>query len=68
MRPDGLNALSVGHPDIIHVGEIVICLTRCTVANDMELGDRYAEQVDTGDKGPNTHWVHGENIEITVNI
>ena len=25
-------------------------------------------QGDTGDKGPNTHWVHGENIEITVNI
>ena len=23
---------------------------------------------DTGDKGPNTHWVHGENIEITVNM
>ena len=23
---------------------------------------------DTGDKGPNTHWVHGKNIEITVNI
>ena len=22
----------------------------------------------TGDKGPNTHWVHGENIEIAVNI
>ena len=22
----------------------------------------------TGDKGPNTHWIHGENIEITVNI
>ena len=22
----------------------------------------------TGDKGPNTHWVHGENIEITVNM
>ena len=22
----------------------------------------------TGDKGPNTHWAHGENIEITVNI
>ena len=23
---------------------------------------------DTGDKGPNTHWVHSENIEITVNM
>jgi len=23
---------------------------------------------DTGDKGPNTHWVHGENIESTVNM
>ena len=23
---------------------------------------------DTGDKGPNTHWVHGENIEIAVNM
>ena len=22
----------------------------------------------TGDKGPNTHWVHGKNIEIAVNI
>ena len=22
----------------------------------------------TGDKGPNTHWVHGENIEIPVNM
>ena len=22
----------------------------------------------TGDKGTNTHWVHGENIEITVNM
>ena len=22
----------------------------------------------TGDKGPNTHWVHGKNIEITVNM
>ena len=22
----------------------------------------------TGDKGPNTHWVHGENIEIAVNM
>ena len=22
----------------------------------------------TGDKGPNTHWAHGENIEITVNM
>ena len=31
-----------------------------------------AEELDpdahTGDKGPNTHWVHGENIEIAVNI
>ena len=26
-------------------------------------------QVDhTGDKGPNTHWAHGENIESTVNM
>ena len=24
--------------------------------------------LDTGDKGPNTHWIHGENIEITVNM
>ena len=24
--------------------------------------------IHTGDKGPNTHWVHGENIEITVNM
>ena len=23
---------------------------------------------DTGDKDPNTHWVHGENIESTVNM
>jgi len=23
---------------------------------------------DTGDKGPNTHWVHGENIESIVNM
>jgi len=23
---------------------------------------------DTGDRGPNTHWVHGENIESTVNM
>ena len=22
----------------------------------------------TGDKGPSTHWAHGENIEITVNM
>jgi len=22
----------------------------------------------TGDRGPNTHWVHGENIESTVNM
>ena len=22
----------------------------------------------TGDKGPNTHWAHGKNIEITVNM
>jgi len=22
----------------------------------------------TGDKGPNTHWVHGENIEGIVNM
>ena len=22
----------------------------------------------TGDKAPNTHWVHGENIEIPVNM
>ena len=22
----------------------------------------------TRDKGPNTHWVHGEKIEITVNM
>ena len=28
----------------------------------------FGELEDTGDKGPNTHWVHGENIEITVNI
>ena len=27
-----------------------------------------AETGATGDKGPNTHWVHGENIEIAVNI
>ena len=29
---------------------------------------RQYEQTLTGDKGPNTHWVHGENIEITVNM
>ena len=28
----------------------------------------YLRFQDTGDKGPNTHWVHGENIEITVNM
>ena len=22
----------------------------------------------TGDKGPNTHWAHGKNIEIAVNM
>jgi len=22
----------------------------------------------TGNRGPNTHWVHGENIESTVNM
>jgi len=29
---------------------------------------RAAEPDDTGDKGPNTHWVHSENIESTVNM
>ena len=27
-----------------------------------------SRSVATGDKGPNTHWIHGENIEITVNM
>jgi len=27
-----------------------------------------AIQTVTGDKGPNTHWVHSENIESTVNM
>ena len=33
-------------------------------------GDREVSSVlvDTGDKGPNTHWAHGENIEIAVNM
>ena len=37
---------------------------------EMEGVDRGARRcgIHTGDKGPNTHWVHGENIEITVNI
>jgi len=30
--------------------------------------DVQVEEVVTGDKGPNTHWVHGENIEIAVNM
>ena len=30
--------------------------------------DEGGHLTDTGDKGPNTHWVHGENIEITVNM
>ena len=30
--------------------------------------DAREKQVITGDKGPNTHWVHGENIEIAVNM
>ena len=43
MGPNGLDALSMGHPDTVHVGEIEICLTRHSVANDMELGNCYAE-------------------------
>ena len=30
--------------------------------------DEGGHLTDTGDKGPNTHRVHGENIEITVNM
>jgi len=32
------------------------------------LPSKYFWEDDTGDKGPNTHWVHGENIEIAVNM
>jgi len=29
---------------------------------------KHTSETHTGDKGPNTHWVHGENIESTVNM
>ena len=32
------------------------------MAGEVERGNN------TGDKGPNIHWAHGKNIEITVNI
>ena len=31
-------------------------------------GEMRSQCAHTGDKGPNTHWAHGENIEITVNM
>ena len=34
----------------------------------LKYGPVLSPMVDTGDKGPNTYWVHGENIEITVNM
>ena len=34
---------------------------------DVSFGALHALLV-TGDKGPNTHWVHGENIESIVNM
>ena len=35
---------------------------------DEDSDQRLESVASTGDKGPNTHWVHGENIEITVNM
>ena len=43
MGPDCLDALSVGHPNAIHVSEIVACLARRSVTNDMELGNSDTE-------------------------
>ena len=46
MRPDGLNTLSVGHPNPIHVGEIEVRLTRYSMIDDMELGDCNTERME----------------------
>jgi len=38
-------------------------------SDDSDIGsEEFDESEYTGDKGPNTHWVHGENIEIAVNM
>lgn len=46
MGPDGLNALSVCHPNAIHIGEVKLCLTWCSVANEVEFWDRNTERLE----------------------
>jgi len=43
MGPDGLDGLSVGHPNPIHIGKVEVCLARCSMSNDVELGNCNAE-------------------------
>jgi hypothetical protein len=48
MRPDSLYSLPMRHPYAVHIGEIVRCLTCCSVAGDMEFWNCNAE----GFEGP----------------
>ena len=65
MGPDGLNTLSMGHSNTVHVGEIEVCLTQRSMANDMELGDREAEWV----KRPDIKGWHRDGVwEVTGEV
>jgi len=61
-------------PRLIPIGEVKITPGGFDDVRDGDVepdsvASQVAEQVlHTGDGGPNTHWVHGENIEIAVNM
>ena len=46
MRPDGLNAFPMGHPNFIHVGEISSRLARLAMTDEMKLGNRNTERTE----------------------
>ena len=56
MRPEGLNTLSVRHSYAIHVVKVEFCLTRRSVANDVEFRDRDTEGVE----GIDIKWGNGD--------
>jgi len=57
---------TIPHPTIIPLLHLDTITTLISLA--LRLVNSLVSLTLTGDKGPNTHWVHGENIEITVNM
>ena len=74
MKDDPEYASAVGRLRVrdCNLGDVELFNSRVTKStrhpNGLEMTGEREKATITGDKGPNTHWVHGENIEIAVNM